>query len=60
VTKNRKDVIGIEALLESEKQENIKREKDYLQKQFESYKEFKYHFKNNDNAIRKLNKTTDE
>jgi len=30
VTKNRKEVLGIEMLIEKEKEENILREKEYL------------------------------
>ena len=60
VTKNRKEFLTIEASLEKNNAEIEKREKDYLQKQFESYKEFKYHFKNNDGDLKKLKKYTEE
>jgi len=60
VTKNRKDTLGIEAIIETQLQEIKDREKDYLQKQFESYKEFKYRFKNIDLELKKLKKVEGE
>ena len=60
VTRNRKETLKFETLIEAANTDAEKREKDYLQKQFDSYKEFKYHFKNNDSKLSKLTRSNEE